>query len=507
MKKKLFTLALISLLCACGGANNSSSSNSSSEPISSESISSEIPTNIDDFEFEKTSLGVLAINEDGGLTISKYTCKRGSTVKVKIPETYKDYKITRIAKNAFSFAGGIKTVTLSKNIKHCASKAFSGCTTLLGIYVDDANNHYSSRNDLLYSKDGKTIICGPNGKNEVLIDANTEIISDYAFSDNSTKIFTFEEGVHTFGNRAFENSKKATSFTMPNSVKTLGEYVFANSDFKELKLGTGITTLPSYTVYQCPSLTKLVVPGNIKTIEYSAIGDNQHLSTLILEEGVENVGEYAVSFNSYLSNISLPTSLRTIGKCGFISLPSLKSIVVPEGVVSIGDGAFSHSTLLKTIQLPSTVSEIGQGINQYCTDFEGFVLAEGNEYFVLEDSALYSKDMTRLLAVPQFYGEPGYHTFTVPSTVETIGNYAFNYSVRISKVVLPKTLTAIGAGLFVNSAVKELEFLGTKEEWNAIEKKAIVELEQEIRWNTLSSILEVICVDGSISLVEGEVIQ
>ena len=39
MKKKLFTLALISLLCACGGANNSSSSNSSSEPISSESIS------------------------------------------------------------------------------------------------------------------------------------------------------------------------------------------------------------------------------------------------------------------------------------------------------------------------------------------------------------------------------------------------------------------------------------------------------------------------------------
>ena len=115
--------------------------------------------------------------------------------------------------------------------------------------------------------------------------------------------------------------------------------------------------------------------------------------------------------------------------------------------------------------------------------------------------------MTRLLAVPQFYGEPGYHTFSVPSTVETIDNYAFNYSVRVSKVILPKSLTSIGAGIFANSAVQELEFLGTKEEWNAIEKKAIVELEQEIRWNTLSSILEVICVDGSISLVEGEVIQ
>ena len=96
--------------------------------------------------------------------------------------------------------------------------------------------------------------------------------------------------------------------------------------------------------------------------------------------------------------------------------------------------------------------------------------------------------MTRLLAVPQFYGEPGYHTFTVPSTVETIDNYAFNYSVRISKVILPKSLTAIGAGLFVNSAVKELEFLGTKEEWNAIEKGD--------SWNKYIPATKVVCTDG-----------
>ena len=364
------------------------------------------------------------------------------------------------------------------------------------IYVDEANPYYSTRNDLLYSKDGKRLICGPNGKEEVLIDKDTEIISESAFSNNRTTKFTIEEGVKTIETRAFERCKKLYSLTLPNSVTSIGEYVFANSDFKELHLGNGITTIPSYAIYQCSSLSKVTIPGSVKNIQYSAIGDNQHLSSITFEEGVETLEPYSISFNSSLTRITFPSSLRTIDDYAFISSPALKSVTLPEGLVKIGTGAFSHSTLLETISIPSTVSEIGQGINQYCTDFKNYTMPNGNDNFVIHDSSLYSSDMKRLLSVPQYYGEPGYHTYEVASTVEVIDNFAFNYSIRISKVVLPVSLKSIGAGLFVNSAVNEIEYLGTVSEWENVSKGGIVE-GTETEWNLLCNVREVKCSDAN----------
>ena len=414
MKKTLLAFAILALLCACGNTNSSSSSSEISSSISSstssEKESSEIPTEVTDFTFATNEMGALEINEDGGITITKYTCKRGSTVNVVIPEEYKplgqkeSYKITRIAPRAFVFAGGIKTIKFSKNIKYCAEGAFAGCSTLLAFYVDENNEVYSSRNDNLYSKDGKTLVCGPNGKEEVLIDSLTEEIGPSAFSNNRTKKFVIEEGVKVIKDRAFEKTKVANEITLPNSVTTLGEFVFSNSDVDSLTLGTCISVLPSYTVYQCPNLDSLVVPGNVKTIKYSAIGDNQHMVSLTLNEGVETIEEYGISFNTNLKNLSMPTSLRSIGACSFIGSPSLVDVVIPEGVKSIGDGAFSHSTALERLTISSTVEEIGQGITQYCTSFEEFIVSENNQYFTLSDSSLYSKDMKRLLAVPQHYG-------------------------------------------------------------------------------------------------------
>ena len=516
MKKKLLTVSLIALLCACGGTNNPSSNNSisssSNSSNSSEVVKEEVETNVEDFTFATTSLGLLAVNEDGGITITKYTCKKGSTKNVVIPEEYtrsgssKTYRITRVDNKAFYFAGGITTLTLSKEIKVFPSNAVEGCSTLKGIYVDEANPYYSSRNDLLYSKDGKRLICGPNGKEEVLIDKDTEIISESAFSNNRTSKFIIEEGVTTIETRAFERCKKAASLTIPNSVTTIGEYCFANSDFSELYLGSGITTIPSYAIYQCPSLKRISIPGNVKNIQYSAIGDNQHLSSITFEEGVETLESYSISFNSSLTRITFPSSLRTIDDYAFISSPALKSVVVSEGVEKIGTGAFSHSTLLETISLPSTVKEIGQSINQYCTNFKNYILPNGNDNFVLHDSALYSSDMKRLLSVPQGYGEPGYHTFEVASTVEVIDNFAFNYSIRISKVVLPSSLVSIGAGLFVNSAVNEIEFLGTLSDWENVSKGGIVE-GAETTWNYLCNVREVKCSDANYEIPQEPVVE
>ncbi len=504
MKKKLLLVAFASMLFACNGSQNISSSitsnniNSSESTPDSSSGSSEVITNIDDFSFETTSLGVLSINGDGGLTITKYVCKRNSTLNVVIPEEYKSYKITRIADSAFSYAGGIATIKLSKNIKYCSPKAFAACSTLKAIYVDDDNINYSSRNDLLYSKDGKQLISGPNGKKEVLIDSKTETIAEYAFSNNETTTFTFEEGVSKIGVGAFERTKKAKSLTLPNSVTEIGEYTFANAEIVELNLGSGITTLPTRSIYQCSRIEKLTIPGNVKNIQYFAISDNAKLNTLILEEGVEELERYSVGFNSYLKNITLPSTLSVIGESALSTSSSLSEITLPEGLKEIKDGAFESCAALKTLYIPSTVTTIGKGITQQCITLKSIVVSENNEYFTVNDSALYSKDMKRLLTVPQHYGEPGYHTFTISNTVETIDDYAFDYSLRINKVVIPESITNIGGTVFSNaSALKTIEYLGTKAQWELINKGSIIN-EESVEWNFSSYIEEVVCSDETI---------
>ena len=112
----------------------------------------------------------------------------------------------------------------------------------------------------------------------------------------------------------------------------------------------------------------------------------------------------------------------------------------------------------------------------------------------------------RLLSVPQYYGEPGYHTYEVASTVEVIDNFAFNYSIRISKVVLPAGLKTIGAGLFVNSAVNEIEFLGTVSEWENVSKGGIVE-GTETEWNLLCNVREVKCSDATYEIPQEPVVE
>lgn len=511
MKKKLLLVAFLSLLFACDGSQNISSSNSlnstnsfDSSLSSESSISSDVETNIDDFTFETTSLGVLSINEDGGLTITKYVCKRNSTLNVIIPEEYKSYKITRIADNAFSYAGGIATIKLSKNIKYCSSNAFSSCSTLKAIYVDEDNSNYTSRNDLLYSKDGKELVCGPNGKREVLIDAQTESIASYAFSNNVTTTFTFEEGVSRIGERAFERTKKAKAINLPDSVTEISQFTFANADISELTFGKGLTTLPTYAVYQCTKIEKLVIPGNIKKLDYFAISDNSKLNTLVLEEGVEELDRYSIGFNAFLKNLQLPSTLKVIGEFAVASSSSLVNVTLPEGLVEIKDGAFASCAALKTINIPSTVTTIGKGITQQCIVFENFIVSSDNKYFTVNDTVLYSKDMKRLLMVPQHYGEPGYHAFTVLDTVESIDDYAFDYSLRINKVVIPTSVTTIGGSVFSNAtSLETIEYLGTSTEWESIEKDSTINGEL-VKWNDSSNINEVICSDKTISITYEE---
>ena len=82
---------------------------------------------------------------------------------------------------------------------------------------------------------------------------------------------------------------------------------------------------------------------------------------------------------------------------------------------------------------------------QISPEVKAFAVAKNNPYFTVVDGVLYSKDMTRLVAVPHAKAL----TFKIPATVKEIGNGAFVGS-DINEIVIPEGVTTILPYAFAN---------------------------------------------------------
>lgn len=158
----------------------------------------------------------------------------------------------------------------------------------------------------------------------------------------------------------------------------------------------------------------------------------QKLSSIKLGNKVNAIGVRAFENCESLVNISLPDSLKEIG-CAAFSNGNYTAFKIPDGVETIGSQAFAWNYKLKSIVIPSSVKTI------ISNPFSGINIDIINESgnFVLKDSVLFSKDMSRLI----YFGK-NCEEYSVPEPVRIIGGEAFGYT-KIKKIILPETLNKI----------------------------------------------------------------
>ena len=107
----------------------------------------------------------------------------------------------------------------------------------------------------------------------------------------------------------------------------------------------------------------------------------------------------------------------------------LDVVIIPEGIVAIPDKYFYiDNCVLKKVVLPSTVKTIGNYAFGKCSILSEINLPEG--LTSIGDNAFSG---CNLLENPVF-----------PSTLETIGSYAFQSCYMLTEVILPESLTLIG---------------------------------------------------------------
>ena len=158
-----------------------------------------------------------------------------------------------------------------------------------------------------------------------------------------------------------------------------------------------------------------------------------------IRKGVKVIGNGAFFWCEYLTSINIPNSVTTIGNGAFSRCSSLISINIPNSVTTIGRGAFSRCNSLTSITIPnSVVTIIGNP----------FYFWYGNLYneskaFIYEDHVLFNKNKTTLIAY--IAREKNY---TIPNSVTTIGEGAFNGCHFLTSIKIPNSVTTIGEGAF-----------------------------------------------------------
>ena len=303
--------------------------------------------------------------------------------------------LTLIA-NCFKGCTSLTEVTLPVRLSSFDILAFSGCTSLEKINVEEGCAAYASVDGMLTDANKSKIIKAPEGMTVAL------------------KIPT---GILTVGESAFENCKKITSVTISGWVALIEKNAFKS----------------------CTGVTAIVFEGEANDLALT-IGEGAFYGC-------------KASTTEAISEITLPANLKSLGKNAFGNISTLTKVVVNSiGEVDFVSGAFATITSSATSVGTTYVTVVELSKDVYIADIGGVfgiklasvVIAEGNPYYTAIDDIVYDVEITRII----FYPSAKQGAYTTPETVTTIGEKVFTQKTGLTEITIGKNVTEIGSFAF-----------------------------------------------------------
>lgn len=238
----------------------------------------------------------------------------------------------------------------------------------------------------------------------------------YRMMPNLKNLDIAEVNITALPTQAFYNSKNVEHLILPNTLITIGEEMFYQSDLRSVVIPTNVTTV-GYSAFKrcsslttvtfekesqlktiggdyyygafsdCTALTSIEIPASVETIGNTAFSDCSSLATVTFEKGsrLKTIGNNAYYRCTSLTSIEIPASVETIEKKAFMHCSSLATVTFEKGsqLKTIAgdsyDGAFSDCTALTSIEIPASVETIEATAFKRCSKLATVTFEKGSQ--------------------------------------------------------------------------------------------------------------------------------
>lgn len=240
-----------------------------------------------------------------------------------------------------------------------------------------------------------------------------------------------EEGITQISSVAFYGLKNATTFSLPNSLVSIGRDGFY-----------------SYVFQRCENLETITLPDNLMHLGANAFQECFSLKSIRIPDGIVSIESEVFSSCHALEEVTLPANLENI-YYGAFNGAALKEISFPETLKSIGNYAFAHCRFAELV-IPSSVTQIGSYAFFDCQNLTSVQLPE---------------NLTSIQP-STFLGCIALKSIDLPDTLSSIGDYAFQFCSSLENLTIPPSVTSLGSCVFWNcDSLNELTFTGNAPEF------------------------------------------
>ncbi len=260
-----------------------------------------------------------------------------------------------------------------------------------------------------------------NGDGELSEEEAAAVTSLNNVFDSNKLITSFDElafftGLTSIEDHAFRLCSGLTAITIPPNVTSIGEGAF----------------------YNCSGLKSIIIPPNVTSIGKHAFYNCSGLTSFLIPSGVIQINNGTFNGCRGLTSITIPPSVTSIGSEAFCYCTGLTSITIPPSVTSIGNSAFRYCTGLLSITIPSSVRFIGSKAFSSCSVLTSISVDAYNSVYDSRDNcnAIINKSTNQLVV--------GCKNTIIPSSVTSIGSYAFSGCRGLTAFTIPSNVTSIG---------------------------------------------------------------
>ena len=338
--------------------------------------------------------------------------------------------VESIGEDAFRGCTAITSITIPNAVMEIRRYAFAYCTSLKQINVEEGNTNYISIDGNLYTKDRQTLV-------------------QYAAGKQDTS-FTIPNSVKSIGERAFYGCTSLTSITIPNSVTSIGDFAFNGCEnlktvynLSKLKVKKGADT-HGKVAYYADNVYTDDRPYQIRLVPYST-QPNQTKATSTTQP-TQKVAEpinpdfeiedgVLVNYKGNGGNVVIPNSVTTIGKNSFYNCASITNVTIPNSVKKIEFNAFDLCTGIKEITIPSSVEEIVGTPFVRCSNLTTINVSSNNKKYKSIDGNLYEKRDDGSIKFVQYAVGKKDTTFNLPSEVKLMNAYAFFGNTSLKNII------------------------------------------------------------------------